>query len=103
MNQPNDAELEIHVQRGDDLLLWELFKRFHDRVYVETCTNHPIKLRQTYLLEQQGYKLVRQSGAKNWYVTMEDRFPASLTTRFQLIRKCYITLFRRRMRDWLKG
>ena len=49
-NQP-----ESHAQWGDDLLVWEYFNRSSTGVFLEAGANDPIKLSQTYLLEQQGW------------------------------------------------
>ncbi|HSI07552.1 MAG TPA: FkbM family methyltransferase [Rariglobus sp.] len=44
-----------HAQWGDDLLVWEHFNRSPIGIFLEAGANDPIKLSQTYLLEQQGW------------------------------------------------
>jgi len=44
------------AQYGEDLIVWEYFKRKRDGFFVEVGANDPVDLSQTYMLEQQGWK-----------------------------------------------
>lgn len=85
---------ELAALRGLD------FRRIRPRVII--VEDRLEELSRHRYLRKQGYKLVRRNGSNNWYVPVEEPFPVSLTTRFKLIRKCYLSLPFRRMRDGLR-
>jgi hypothetical protein len=53
-------------------------------------------------MRAQGYKRVRRTGNNSWYVPGETDFPNSLFGRWQLLRKYYLSLPVRRLRDRLR-
>jgi FkbM family methyltransferase len=47
--------MQSYSQFGEDILLWQHFRAKPDGFFVEIGANHPTKLSQTWLLEQQGW------------------------------------------------
>jgi FkbM family methyltransferase len=90
---------ELAVLRGFAL------EKFRPRlVLIEDGVQHLDKHR--YMLER-GYKLVRRTALNNWYIPRETAFPVSLFGRLQLLRKLYLGLWPRRLkqavREWRKA
>ncbi len=50
------STVESYSQFGEDVQIWECFGRKRDGFFVEVGANHPTRLSQTWLLEQQGWR-----------------------------------------------
>lgn len=48
-------EKESYAQWGDDVLVWDYFRKKSDGVFLEAGANDPKSLSQTYLLEKRGW------------------------------------------------
>lgn len=53
-------------------------------------------------LVRHGYKIVMRNGSNSWYVPIADPFEVSPGMRWELLRKLYLSLPFRRMRDLLR-
>jgi FkbM family methyltransferase len=76
------------------------FTRIRPRVVIiedrlENLSRHRFMLRQ-------NYKLVRRNGSNNWYLPAEEKFTVDLFSRLKLMRKCYLSLPFRHLRDGLR-
>lgn len=83
--------LEIDVLDGFDLARWR-----PRLLFVEDLAMSP---RLHHYLTGRGYKWVRRTGLNAWYVPAETAFDPGLFGRWQFIRKYYLSLPFRRLRE----
>ncbi|WP_309384535.1 FkbM family methyltransferase [Cerasicoccus frondis] len=66
-----------YAQWGEDRLIWQFFQQKAEGVFLEVGANHPIRLSQTYLLEQKGWRGVLIEPQKHCYDLLVEKRPAS--------------------------
>lgn len=54
-------------------------------------------------LKRQGYKIVMRNGSNSWYVPIAEPFEVPLAMRYELLRKLYLSLSFRCLRDALRA
>jgi FkbM family methyltransferase len=86
--------MEVDVLRGFSL------ERVRPRVVLleDFCDN----LAKHRYMRSKGYRLVRRTGANSWYVPADTPFPVSAFGRWQLLRKYYLTLPIRGLKNILR-
>jgi FkbM family methyltransferase len=62
--------------------------------------DHVGTLRTHHFLKARGYRLIRRLGNNGWYVSAEANAKASLGDRFEILRKYYLALPFRVLRNW---
>jgi FkbM family methyltransferase len=82
---------EIEVLAGFDLDKWK-----PRLILIE---DHVLDLRLHRLLQQRGYKWVRRTGLNAWYVPADSPMQFGWLGRLQFIRKYYLSMPTRRVRD----
>jgi FkbM family methyltransferase len=82
---------EIEVLDGFDLDYW--------RPRLILIEDHVLNLRLHRLLQKRGYKWVRRTGLNGWYVPSDVAMRVGCLGRLQFIRKYYLSLPTRRIRD----
>jgi FkbM family methyltransferase len=82
---------EIEVLDGFDLDYW--------RPRLILIEDHVLNLRLHRLLQKRGYKWVRRTGLNGWYVPSDVAMRVGWLGRLQFIRKYYLSLPTRRIRD----
>ena len=92
---------ELEVLRGFD------FERWQPRLIL--LEDHVTSLAKHRFLNRAGYRLMRRTGLNGWYVPSEAAPPLDLRGRWQILRKYYLALpfrmlrdARRRLRDRLR-
>ena len=83
--------LEVQVLRGFDM------RRFKPRLVLLEDMAHDFTRHK--FMRAQGYKRVRRTGNNSWYIADSEPFTISLFGRFQLLRKYYLSVPLRLMRD----
>ncbi len=93
---------EIEVLRGFDFAQW--------RPRLILLEDHVTDLAKHSFMRRSGYRLIRRTGLNGWYVPREQAPPLGALGRWQILRKYYLALpFRvlrdakRRLRDRLRG
>lgn len=66
-----------YSQWGEDIVIWELFKKKTDGVFVEIGAHHPTKISQTYFFEQRGWSGVLVEPLKELYELLKANRPGS--------------------------
>jgi FkbM family methyltransferase len=82
---------ETDVLDGFDLAYW--------RPRLILIEDHVLDLRLHHLLQKRGYKWVRRSGLNGWYVPADDPMQVSWIGWLQFLRKYYLSMPTRRVRD----
>jgi len=83
--------MELEAMRGFD------FERYQpDFILIEDRNENLDKHR---FLKAEGYKLVYRKGSNNWYVPKSTAYPVSALTHLKIIRKLYVSIPFRRLRD----
>jgi FkbM family methyltransferase len=85
---------EIEVLEGFDLERW--------RPRLILTEDHVLDLRLHRLLQRRGYKWVRRTSLNGWYVPADSRMRVSWPGWLQFIRKYYLALPFRHIRDFLR-
>jgi FkbM family methyltransferase len=85
---------EIDVLSGFDFARW--------RPRLILLEDHVVNLTKHRFLQHAGYRLVRRTGLNAWYVPPELAFPLELVGRWQMLRKYYLGLPFRILRDFLR-
>lgn len=70
-------EAVSYSQWGEDLVIWDFFKRKTDGVFVEIGAHHPTIISQTYLLETKGWRGVLVEPLQKCYELLKDNRPGS--------------------------
>jgi FkbM family methyltransferase len=76
------------------------FERYRPAFILIEDRNENLKKHR--FLKQKKYKLVYRMGSNNWYVPKEKTYPVNLITKAKLIRKLYISIPFRKIRDILR-
>jgi FkbM family methyltransferase len=93
---------EIEVLRGFDFVEW--------RPRLILLEDHVTDLAKHRFMRSNGYRLMRRTGLNGWYVPREGALPLGVLGRWQILRKYYLALpfrilrdVKRRLRDRLRG
>jgi FkbM family methyltransferase len=62
--------------------------------------DHVADLQKHFFLKARGYRLIRRLGNNGWYVSPEANAKISLSDRFEILRKYYLALPCRVLRNW---
>ena len=62
--------------------------------------DHVGNLRTHFFLKARGYRLIRRLGNNGWYVSSEANVKMSVADRFEILRKYYLALPCRMLRNW---
>ena len=62
--------------------------------------DHVDDLQTHFCLKARGYRLIRRLGNNGWYVSSEANVRISLADRFEILRKYYLALPCRKLRNW---
>lgn len=94
--------LSLDLEGMEDRALQGLdFKRYKpELIIVEDRLDH---LRTHRLLKRKGYKLVRRNGSNNWYLPVGTAFQVTFITRLRLIRKLYLSMPFRWLREMIRS
>lgn len=82
---------ELDVLQGFDLQRW------HPRLIL--LEDHVSGLAKHFFLSRAGYRLIRRTGLNGWYVPREKALKLDLVGRWQILRKYYLALPFRLLRD----
>lgn len=85
---------EIDVLSGFDFARW--------RPRLILLEDHVVNLTKHHFMRRAGYKLVRRTGLNAWYVPPERAFALGWFGRWQMLRKYYLGLPFRILRDFLR-
>lgn len=92
---------EIDVLRGFDFARW--------RPRLILLEDHVTGLGKHLFMRSAGYRLIRRTGLNGWYVPREEAPALDWTGRWQILRKYYLALpfrivrdFKRRLRDRIR-
>jgi len=85
---------EIDVLSGFDFARW--------RPRLILLEDHVVNLTKHRFMQDAGYRLVRRTGLNAWYVPPERAFPLGWFGRWQMLRKYYLGLPFRVLRDFLR-
>lgn len=85
---------EIDVLSGFDFARW--------RPRLILLEDHVVNLTKHRFMRRVGYKLIRRTGLNAWYVPPEQAFSLGLVGRWQMLRKYYLGLPFRVLRDLLR-
>jgi FkbM family methyltransferase len=83
---------EIDVLSGFDIAHW--------RPRLILLEDHVVNLAKHRFMQNAGYRLVRRTGLNAWYVPPEQVFPLGWVGRWQMLRKYYLGLPFRILRDF---